>query len=210
MFTMGRSGLGAWAGAFVLLAATASAQTAANSNHPYGLDPYRPSDAAWLRNYGAVLAAQTPIRDLAALDPYRPTHAAVVRQLGGAIPLWTVDWFPVSPMFGPLTPAFVRPLALQPSDGPAPALATPSAPQAPAGPTSMATLDRPRSNDGISLRFDGQTWLVAGRAVPLDAARFVRIGEHGGAAVYKRADVSDAVIYVQSRGDLVAPFRAKP
>ena len=40
-------------------------QTPAPSQHPYGLDPYKPSDAFFLRNYGAALVAQTPLLELA-------------------------------------------------------------------------------------------------------------------------------------------------
>jgi hypothetical protein len=72
--------------------------------HPYGLDPYKPSDAALLRNYGATLVAQTPLLELAKLDPYKPSDAALLRQIGGAIPLWGLVWYPAPSGFAPLTP----------------------------------------------------------------------------------------------------------
>ena len=56
--------------------------------HPYGLDPYKPRDAALLRNYGATLVGLTPLLELHKLDPYVPSQAALLRQLGGAMPLW--------------------------------------------------------------------------------------------------------------------------
>ena len=87
----------------LLTGATAAAQT---SSSPYGLDPYSPSDAFWLRNYGAALVAQTPLLELRTLDPYKPSHAALIRQIGGAMPLWGVWWYPASalPMPAPLSP----------------------------------------------------------------------------------------------------------
>jgi hypothetical protein len=104
MGSLGRIRLGITLTACLLVAASASAQTAANAEHPFGLDPYKPSDAAWLRNYGAVLVAQMPIRDLATLDPYNPTQAALIRQLGGGMPLWIPEWFVPGAPFGPFVP----------------------------------------------------------------------------------------------------------
>ena len=82
------------------------AVTPASAQHPYDLDPYKPSDAAWLRNYGATLVGLTPLLELRKLDPYVPSQAALLRQLGGAMPLW-VGWYPPfspTPTFAPLTP----------------------------------------------------------------------------------------------------------
>ena len=73
--------------------ALAWAQTPTPVQHPYGLDPYKPSDAELLRKYGSVLATQTPLLELRKLDPYKPSHAALLRALGGAMPLWTI-WYP--------------------------------------------------------------------------------------------------------------------
>lgn len=82
------------------------AVTPASAQYPYDLDPYKPSDAALLRTYGATLVAQTPLLELRKLDPYVPSQVALLRQLGGAMPLW-VWWylpFPPAPGFAPLTP----------------------------------------------------------------------------------------------------------
>lgn len=94
----------------LLAAAPASAQ------YPYDLDPYKPSDAAWLRTYGATLVAQTPLLELRRLDPYVPSQAALLRQLGGAMPWWVGWYLPFSPppTFAPLTP-FPRTQAVIPS-----------------------------------------------------------------------------------------------
>ncbi len=76
------------------------------AQHPYELDPYKPTDAAMLRNYGSVLVGLTPLLELRKLDPYVPSEAALLRQLGGALPLW-VGWYPPVPVPAPaatLTP----------------------------------------------------------------------------------------------------------
>jgi hypothetical protein len=89
----------------LLAVGSASAQAPASAQYPYGLDPYKPSDAALLRNYGATLVAQTPLLELRKLDPYIPSHAALLRQLGGAIPLWgALLWYAPAPPPTPLTP----------------------------------------------------------------------------------------------------------
>jgi hypothetical protein len=79
------------------------AQTPAPVPHPYGLDPYKPSDAELLRKYGGLLATQTPILELRRLDPYKPSHAALLRAVGGAIPLWAI-WSPGRPSSASVTP----------------------------------------------------------------------------------------------------------
>jgi hypothetical protein len=83
--------------------ALAWAQTPTPVQHPYGLDPYKPSDAELLRKYGSVLATQTPLLELRKLDPYKPSHAALLRALGGAMPLWAI-WYPLAPAPGSLAP----------------------------------------------------------------------------------------------------------
>ena len=67
-------------------------QAPAPTTHPYGFDPYKPSDAALLRDFGATLVAHTPLQELRRLDPYKPSEAALLRQLGGAFPLWGLEW----------------------------------------------------------------------------------------------------------------------
>ena len=96
-----------------LLAATpAAAQNLVPEAHPYGLDPYNPSDAAVLRTYGSTLVAQTPILQLRELDPYKPSHAALLRQLGGAMPIWShLSWYPMAPPLAPLMEVPARAVA---------------------------------------------------------------------------------------------------
>ena len=86
------------------IGAAAAAQAQVPEQHPYGLDPYKPSDVFLLRNYGATLVAQTPLLELRQLDPYKPSHAALLREIGGALPLWGLLWYPPPPMPAPLSP----------------------------------------------------------------------------------------------------------
>jgi hypothetical protein len=87
----------------LLAAVPAGGQTLTPEPHPYGLDPYKPSDAALLRAYGSTLVAQTPLLELNQLDPYKPSHAALLRQLGGGMPLWShLSWYPTAPPPAPL------------------------------------------------------------------------------------------------------------
>lgn len=87
----------------LLAAAPAAAQTSIPEEHPYGLDPYKPSDAAILRTWGSTLVAQTPLLELSRLDPYKPSHAALLRQLGNGVPQWShFSWYPGAPVPAPL------------------------------------------------------------------------------------------------------------
>jgi hypothetical protein len=87
----------------LIAAAPAAAQTSIPEEHPYGLDPYKPSDAAILRAYGSTLVAQTPLLELRQLDPYKPSHAALLRQLGNGVPQWShFSWYPGAPVPAPL------------------------------------------------------------------------------------------------------------
>jgi hypothetical protein len=93
----------------LFMAAPAFAQTAVPELHPFGLDPYKPSDAALLRSYGGTLLAQTPLLELRQLDPYKPSHANLLRQLGNGIPQWShFNWYPgtaaPAPLMMPSTP----------------------------------------------------------------------------------------------------------
>ena len=94
-------------------AAPAFAQTAVPELHPFGLDPYKPSDAALLRHYGGTLLAQTPLLELRQLDPYKPSDATLLRQLGNGIPQWShFSWYPgtaaPAPLMMPSTPPPMR------------------------------------------------------------------------------------------------------
>jgi len=198
--------------------APAPAPAPAPPEHPYGLDPYDPSDAALLREYGVTLVAQTPLSELRKLDPYKPSHAALLRQLGGGIPLWGWAWY-ASPGPTPLTPfsppGFTSPAPVTArgllrrqsrirADVPAPGVVAPR----PA--TSIATLRKPESNDGVWIRYAQQKWIGAGRPVLFEASGFLRVGQYNEFPVYRRTGVKEDVIYVPTRKGMVMPYRLKP
>jgi hypothetical protein len=188
--------------------------------HPYQLDPYKTSEAALLRQYGATLVSQTPPSELKDLDPYKPSHAALLR-MGGALPIW--PWPAYWPANWPgwaAAPSFVvRPgesaehLWTRRSDREPhveyrrPDQEPVTAPEP--GPTSIATLRRPESSDGIWIEFAGRRWIADGRAVPYVDARFARIGDRGGHPVYREATGSAERIFIPTGDDVVAPFRPR-
>lgn len=198
----------------LVAAVPASGQTAPDA-HPYGLDPYKPSDAALLRSYGVTLLSQTPLPELSRLDPYKPSHAALLRQLGGALPLWGLAWYPLQAA-GPVLPLQLRGspetpvtvlVARREDRERASAYDMPAA--GPPSPTRMGTLRRPEGNDGVWITFDGRRWVSAGKAIPLDEAAFERVGEHESFPVYRRQHARDDTIYIPTRNGLIAPFRPK-
>jgi hypothetical protein len=204
--------------AMLVCVSVASAQPTASDEHPYGLDPYKPSDAALLRDYGDTLVAQTPLTELRKLDPYKPSHAALLRDIGGAMPLWGIVWYP-GPVpsslmpFGP-QPLFERPAVRLRHDrhyerseieaAPAPPMGAP--PES----SSMATLRAPETNDGVWIVFAGQKWISAGHSVALEDGKFERAGEYGEFPVYKRVGAVENVIYLPTREGAIAPYRVKP
>ena len=196
-----------------VLAGHAYAQTPAQ---PYDLDRYKPSEAALLRNYGDTLVAQTPLLELRHLDPYKPSHAALLQQIGGGLPLWGGVWYPFAS-----APTFVAAPPTTPELFPAdddrrraesePTMPAPCDCEAPAeaGPSAMATLLRPESNDGVWISYDGRRWVSGGRAVPLADSLFERTGDYNGFPVYRRAGVTEDVIYVTTREGRLAPYRLR-
>lgn len=91
----------------------------------------------------------------------------------------------------------------------APAATTFTPSKAPRRATEIATAVRPRTNDGIWIRYDGQTWITAGQAVAFDRGTFVRVGMYAGFPVYRHRGAGRDTIYVPSRAGLVAPYRKK-
>jgi hypothetical protein len=73
---------------------------------------------------------------------------------------------------------------------------------------TSALLRRPENNDGIWIQFEGQKWVSAGRAVPLRSSDFRKVGEYEGFPVFTRTTGGD-LIYLPTRGGLVAPYRKK-
>lgn len=191
--------------AMLLISGPAMAQTAPSAN-PYGLDPYKPSDAALLREYGVALVSQTPIQELAALDPYKPSHAALLR-LGGALPVWAIGWPSVVAMLADP----YRPMAaaqMPPTQRRARAMPETRVPVTEPAATAMATILRPESNDGVWIAFDGRRWILDGKIVEHEANAFERVGALDGHAVYRKSGEPD-VVYVESGGRRLAPYRLK-
>jgi hypothetical protein len=194
-------------------AIAASAQTPGSDEHPYGLDPYKPSDAALLRDYGDTLVAQTPLTELRKLDPYKPSEAALRRAIGGAIPLWGTVWYPyVTPLPQSLTPfpsrAFTSRAARR-SQIANPPFSNGDEDRATAAPTSMTTLRPPENNDGVWILFEKQKWISAGRPMPFDSSTYVRVGEYDGFPVFKRAGANEDVVYLPVSNGSIAPYRLK-
>jgi hypothetical protein len=83
------------------LAAAPAAQTSIPEEHPYGLDPYKPSDAAILRTWQHAGRAKTQL-EAPPPDPHKPSHAALLRQLGNGVPQWShFSWYPGAPVPAP-------------------------------------------------------------------------------------------------------------
>jgi len=75
--------------------------------------------------------------------------------------------------------------------------------------TTMVTIERPTSNDGLWIPYLGEKWISAGPAVPVTPERFRVVGNYEGFPVFARRDTSEQVIYVPTRAGLAAPYRLK-
>ena len=207
------------------IAAPASAQAPAceqppdRTTHPYGLDPYKPSDAALLRDAGATLVAQTPLQELRRLDPYKPSEAALLREMGGAFPLWGLEWY-WGPPHAPLSPfsqtqmRMRRPdnswrRASNSADNPPASASQEMETTTSARPSTMATLRSPESNDGVWIEYGDRRWILDGRPVPYESSAFQPVGHYGTFQVFKRSGVDEDVIYVPARQGELAAYRLK-
>ncbi len=183
------------------------------------LDPYKPSDAALLRDFGDVLVAQVPLLEMRNLDPYKPSDAALIRRIGAGLPLY-VAWYPfAAPM--PAPPPYVMPVAQRHARAPVSSglLPYPGTPRpgdcnceaSPSpGPASIATVLRPQSNDGVWIEFQQKRWISAGKTVPHDEALFTRAGSYNELPVYRRASPgSEDLIFLPTSDGTLAPYRLK-
>jgi len=75
--------------------------------------------------------------------------------------------------------------------------------------TTIVTIGRPTSNDGLWIPYLGEKWISAGPAVPVTPERFRVVGNYAGFPVFARRDISEQVIYVPTRAGLAAPYRLK-
>jgi hypothetical protein len=89
-------------------------------------------------------------------------------------------------------------------------LGAPARPRSSDAPTMLNSevLRRAENNDGIWIQFRGEKWVTAGKAVPLRSSEFRAVGQYAGFPVFAR-NGSDEVIYLPTRGGLVAPYRMK-
>jgi hypothetical protein len=83
-----------------------------------------------------------------------------------------------------------------------------------AGPRLLtaAVLRQPQNNDGVWIQFRGRRWVSAGKAVPLNTSEFRNVGDYAGFPVFVRGARGTTIgdlIYLPTREDLVAPYRAK-
>lgn len=76
-------------------------------------------------------------------------------------------------------------------------------------PASIVSLRRPENNDGVWIRFAGEKWISAGRAIPLQGPQFMQVGTYVGRPVYARRPLDEEVIYVPTDTGLIAPYRLK-
>ena len=81
-----------------------------------------------------------------------------------------------------------------------------AAPRSQAAP--MVSINRPESNDGVWIHYQGTKWVSAGAAVPLRPTEFRPIGQYEGFPVFVRKD-EDKTIYLPTRAGLVAPYKAR-
>ncbi len=189
------------------------------------LDPNKPSDAALLRDFGDTLVAQVPVADMQALDPYKPSDAALLRRMGAGLPIY-LAWYPY--VVAPSMPVLQRTREAEASPHGMPrrharagaigALPYPIAPRpndcacerAPeSGPTSLATVLKPQSNDGVWIEFQQRRWISAGKTAPHVETDFVSAGTYRDLTVYKRRGSSDDVIYLPTRDGSLVPYRLK-
>lgn len=114
---------------------------------------------------------------------------------------------------------------LEPSATPAPAIETLAAPSlsaataavgvsgtvSPGQTSSVSSLLRPQGNDGVWIRFQGEKWVSAGRAVAFRPEDFIRVGEYAGFPVFARAGggEDEDEVYLPTRAGIVAPYRLK-
>jgi len=87
------------------------------------------------------------------------------------------------------------------------AVAAAPVPPVPTDRVAVLSVRRPDNTDGVWIRFDGATWVSMGVAEPLTTA-FTQVGELAGFPVYRKQD-GGSVIYVESRGSVLAPYRRK-
>ena len=206
--------------------ALSSAQAGPCAPRPFAFDPYKPSHLAVLRQLGSSVLASALPSSLLELDPYVPSEAMLLRQYGGALPIWPYVWYPayLQPGYPPDCGRAAEPAPPEAAVSANPPITTfaellsqleraPAsqtvAPPAGGGAASAAAVSVERTA-GASIEYGGRRWVSAGRAVEFDDARFVRVGESAGSAVFRARGAKDEIVFVPTTPGMVAPFRAAP
>ena len=200
----------------LLFSTNAFAQALPCAAHTLSYDPYKPSDAAIVRNYGGAVVSHAPISTLLKLDPYVPSQAELLRQVGNGIPVWGVyPWHPYAPLpsasnsvadCAPQPTAHMSEPAVAPLTSFADVMnAVDSAPAA-RSVASAARTSQPRTR-GVLIQYAGRAWISDGAAVPFQEGEFERVGESAGFPIYQRRGSKDGEIFVPTVRGMVAPFR---
>ena len=126
------------------------------------------------------------------------------------LPIGAIGAF--TPQAGTVVMESNEPMEPPPASRPSTAenLGAPARPRSSDAPTMLNSevLRRAENNDGIWIQFRGEKWVTAGKAVPLRSSEFRAVGQYAGFPVFAR-NGSDEVIYLPTRGGLVAPYRMK-
>jgi hypothetical protein len=139
-------------------------------------------------------------------EPVLPMAAGAPTNLPlsvGAIPAYTPDVTPPVEFVPAAATAAAPSCACGPLAAPAAAVAPPIA----ADRVAVISVRRPDNDDGVWIRYDGDTWISAGRAEPRTTA-FRQVGDVGEFPVYSRPGAGDT-IYLPSRDGLLAPYKRK-
>ncbi len=77
-------------------------------------------------------------------------------------------------------------------------------------PTGVESIPRPRSNEGIWVKYAGATWYADG-AVEYAPAKLVKVGEYHGFPVFRQQNRKERAIYIPSvEGGPLTRYRPKP
>jgi hypothetical protein len=156
------------------------------------------------------------------MQPYeRPRSGDLAGTVGSRAPSFPVSALPSGsavPMAPSaptsLTPAVSDQLPVAASEPPTIARAIASAAEAQEAPAVRAAgapvtpADLQAARERVWIDFQGEKWIPAGAAIPLEGSGLTRIGDYAGFPVYARGDTADRV-YVAALPGLVTPYERK-
>jgi hypothetical protein len=202
-------------------------------------DAYYPAGAAVFFNGNTMVRSGNyngvPLYTDTTIEPYSIVYVPIRRGLlrpyerprQGALAGTVASRTPSFPVRITASPAGLPQAAAAPTDLPAPigavsvdvaqqpaAVAPVAAPLAvttgtPTEHLTFATIGRPTSNDGVWIRYAGETWISAGPAVPITPESFRVIGSYEGFPVFARKEGTEQLIFLPTRAGLAAPYRLK-